>query len=99
MRDLWWTKWRWGRFSANLNSTNFSTLTLTLTYHSGLVQQPSSGRSTGSPTPRIKKRHYSASRKVAGSSFDEVEVPGILKKKPGGKVRPALRADNLAAIC
>jgi hypothetical protein len=26
-------------------------------------------------------------------------VPGILKKKPGGKGRPARRADNLAAIC
>jgi hypothetical protein len=25
-------------------------------------------------------------------------VPGILKKKPGGKVRQARRADNLAAI-
>jgi hypothetical protein len=41
--DLWWTKWRWGRFSpstsvspANLHSTNCSTVTLT--YHLGLVQ-------------------------------------------------------------
>jgi heme/copper-type cytochrome/quinol oxidase subunit 2 len=41
--DLWWTKWRWGRFSpstsvspANLHSTNCSTITLT--YHLGLVQ-------------------------------------------------------------
>jgi hypothetical protein len=25
-------------------------------------------------------------------------VPGILKKKPGGKGRPARRADNFAAI-
>jgi hypothetical protein len=43
MWDLWWTKWRWGRFSpitsifpANLYSTNFSTITIT--YHPGLVQ-------------------------------------------------------------
>jgi hypothetical protein len=41
--DLWWTKWRWGRFSpstsvspANLHSTNC--YTITLTYHLGLVQ-------------------------------------------------------------
>jgi hypothetical protein len=43
MWNLWWTKWRWGRFSpsssvslANLHSTNFSTITIT--YHMGLVQ-------------------------------------------------------------
>jgi hypothetical protein len=41
--DLWWTKWRWGRFSpstsvssANLHSNNCSTITLI--YHLGLVQ-------------------------------------------------------------
>jgi hypothetical protein len=43
MWDLWWTKWRWGRFSpstsvspANLHFTNFSTITII--YHLGLVQ-------------------------------------------------------------
>jgi hypothetical protein len=43
MWDLWWTKWRWGRFSpnalvspANLHSTN--SVTITITYHLGLVQ-------------------------------------------------------------
>jgi hypothetical protein len=43
MWDLWWTQWRWGRFSpstfvypANLHFTNFSTITLD--YHPGLVQ-------------------------------------------------------------
>jgi hypothetical protein len=65
--------------------------------------------------------HYAASRKVVGSSPDEVDFsiwpnpsgrngPGVdsasnrneyqesLKiKKPGGKVRPARRADNLDA--
>jgi hypothetical protein len=58
MWDLWWTKWRWGRFSPstsvstdNLYSTNFSTITIT--YHPGLV---SSGRSTQSPTAQIKKK-------------------------------------------
>jgi hypothetical protein len=42
MWDLWWAKWRWGRFSpralvspANLHSTNLS---ITITYHPGLVQ-------------------------------------------------------------
>jgi hypothetical protein len=42
MWDLWWAKWRWGRFSpntsvspANLHSTNF--FTVTITYHLGLV--------------------------------------------------------------
>jgi hypothetical protein len=43
MWDLWWTKWRWGRFSlstsvspANLHSTNCSTIILI--YHLGIVQ-------------------------------------------------------------
>jgi hypothetical protein len=51
MWDLWWTKWRWGRFSpstsvspAYLHSTNFSTITIT--YHLGLVHSASSGHST-----------------------------------------------------
>jgi hypothetical protein len=42
MWDLWWTKWRWGRFSpstsvspASLHSTNFSTIILI--YHLGFV--------------------------------------------------------------
>jgi hypothetical protein len=59
MSDFWWTKWPWGRFSlstsvspANLYSTNFSTITIT--YHPGLVQEVSSGRSTQSPNPQIK---------------------------------------------
>jgi hypothetical protein len=59
MWDLWWTKWRWGRFfpsnsvsPANLQSTSFSTITIT--YHPGLVQYASSGRSTQSPTALIK---------------------------------------------
>jgi hypothetical protein len=38
---------------ANLHSTIFSTNTIT--YHPGLVQQASSGRSTQSPTAQIKK--------------------------------------------
>jgi hypothetical protein len=63
MWDLWWTKWRWGRFSpstsvflANFYSINFSIITIT--YHLGLVQLASSGRSTNRLrlTPlRIKK--------------------------------------------
>jgi hypothetical protein len=43
MWDLWWTKWRWGRFSpntsvspANLHSINCSTVILI--YHLGFVQ-------------------------------------------------------------
>jgi hypothetical protein len=45
MWDLWWIKWRWGRFfpntsvsPANLYSAHFSTITITITYHPGLVQ-------------------------------------------------------------
>jgi hypothetical protein len=59
MWDLWWKKWRWDRFSpstsvspANLHSTNSSTIAIT--YHPGLVQEASSGRSTQSPTALIK---------------------------------------------
>jgi hypothetical protein len=54
--DLWWTKWRCGRFClstsvspANLHSTNCSTITLT--YHLGLVQEARSGRSTRDLVP------------------------------------------------
>jgi hypothetical protein len=45
MWHLWWTKWRWGRFSpstsvspANLYSTNFSTITII--YHLGWYNRP-----------------------------------------------------------
>jgi hypothetical protein len=50
MWDLWWIKWRWGRFSpctsislANLHSTNCYTITIIC--HLGLVQKANSGRS------------------------------------------------------
>jgi hypothetical protein len=63
MWDLWWTKWRCGNLSpsalvspANFHSTNFPTIAIT--YHLGLVQQANSGRSTQSPTARIKKKLY-----------------------------------------
>jgi hypothetical protein len=61
MWDLWWTKWRWGRFTpstsvspANLHFTNFSTITIT--YHPELVHYASGGHSTQSPTAQIKKK-------------------------------------------
>jgi hypothetical protein len=56
--DLWWTKWRWGRFSlstsvspANLHSTNC--FTVTLIYHLGLYSRPEVAAVPGdvSPTP------------------------------------------------
>jgi hypothetical protein len=59
--DLWWTKWRWSRFSpstsvspANLHSTNCSTITLI--YHLGLYNRPEVAAVPGdvSPTP-LKK--------------------------------------------
>jgi hypothetical protein len=60
-------KWRWGRFSprtsvspAYLHSTNFSTVTIT--YHPGLVQLDSSGRSTRSPAAQIKKKKKKLSK-------------------------------------
>jgi hypothetical protein len=64
MWDLWWTKWPWIKFSpstsvspANLHSTNFSTIAIT--YHPGLVQMASSGRSTQSPNAQIIKKRKS----------------------------------------
>jgi hypothetical protein len=57
--DLWWTKWRWGRFSpstsvsaANLHSSNCSTITLI--YHLGLYNRPEVAAVPGdvSPTPQ-----------------------------------------------
>jgi hypothetical protein len=46
-------------FPANLHCTNFSTITIT--YHPGLVQSASSGRSTQSPTAPIKKKRHELS--------------------------------------
>jgi hypothetical protein len=59
---LWWTKWRWGRFSpitsaspANLHSTNLSTITIT--YHPGLVQK-------ASKWPQYPKSHRTNTKKI-----------------------------------
>jgi hypothetical protein len=35
----------------------------------------------------------------SASNRNEYQESFLKKKKPGGKVRPARRADNLAAIC
>jgi hypothetical protein len=60
---LWWTKWRWGRFSAstsvspaNLHSTNCSSITLI--YHLGTYNRPEVAAVPGdvSPTPLKKKK-------------------------------------------
>jgi hypothetical protein len=40
---------------ANFHSTHFSTITIT--YHPGLVQYASNGRSTRSPAAQIKKKN------------------------------------------
>jgi hypothetical protein len=60
MWDLWWTKWLWDGFSpstsvslANLHSTNF--LTITITFHPGLIVA-NSGRSANSLTNSLKKK-------------------------------------------
>jgi hypothetical protein len=64
-------------------------------------------------------RHYATSRKVAGSSPDEVDFFNLpnpssrtmalestqrltemsTRNVPGGKGRPARKADNLTAVC
>jgi hypothetical protein len=56
MWDLWWTKWRWGRFSPSTSvyPANFYTITITITR--GRYSRPNSGRSTQSPTAQIKKK-------------------------------------------
>jgi hypothetical protein len=53
---------------------------------------------------RIWLRHHATSRKVAGSSPDEVDYfnlpnPSSRTTALGGKGRPAGTADNLTAIC
>jgi hypothetical protein len=55
MWDLWWTKWHWGRFSsstsvssANLHSTNFSTITIT--YHPHKLKKTKKQKSGQCPT-------------------------------------------------
>jgi hypothetical protein len=62
--DLWWTKWRWGRFSpstsvspANLHSTNYSTITLI--YHMGLYNRPEVAAVPGDVSPTPQKTNYS----------------------------------------
>jgi hypothetical protein len=52
MWDLWLTKWHWGRFSpsisvspANLNSTNYSTITIWSSYNRPVVASVPSGLS------------------------------------------------------
>jgi hypothetical protein len=44
MWDLWWAKWRWGKFSpstlvssANFHSTNFSKITITYNPGAGTI--------------------------------------------------------------
>jgi hypothetical protein len=70
--DLWWTKWRWGRFSpstsvsfANLHSTNFSTITVTVTvttwYNSPVVAAvPKVPLHTHTHTHTHTKLHFSS---------------------------------------
>jgi hypothetical protein len=45
MRDLWWAKWHWGKFSlsiyvsiANSHSIDCSTFIIIIVYHPELVQ-------------------------------------------------------------
>jgi hypothetical protein len=63
MWDLWWTKWRWGRFSlsasvspANLHSTNFSTITII--YHPGLVNRPVAAAIPKVPLHELKTKNF-----------------------------------------
>jgi hypothetical protein len=64
--DLWWTKWRWGRFSpstsvspANLHSTNFSIILITIGTIGHSVADVPRGPSLDSPsTMQIKKKRY-----------------------------------------
>jgi hypothetical protein len=66
MWDLWWTKWRWGRFSpstsvslASLQSTKFSIITITRDrYNKPVVTDVPSGPNMDStPTTGIKKKY------------------------------------------
>jgi hypothetical protein len=57
---------------ANLHSTNFSTITIT--YHPGLVQQASSGRSTKSPTALIKKKERARTRHFTWKDWQGAQV-------------------------
>jgi hypothetical protein len=61
MWDLWWTKWRWGRFypstsvfPVNLHSANFSTITLT--YHPGWYNRPLVAAVPKVPQNELKKK-------------------------------------------
>jgi hypothetical protein len=61
MWDLWWTKWRWGRFPpvtsvspANLHFTNFSTITNT--YHRGWYNRPVVAAVPEVPQHKLKEK-------------------------------------------
>jgi hypothetical protein len=67
--DLWWTKWRWGRFSpstsvspANFHSTNCSTFTLI--YHLGLYNRPEVAAVPGDVSPTPQKKYSRIQRRV-----------------------------------
>jgi hypothetical protein len=78
--DLWWTKWRWGRFSpsnsvslASLNSTNCSIITLI--YHLGLYNRPEVAAVPGDVSPTSPKKKVQMFPPCPHGS-DRVSTPG-----------------------
>jgi hypothetical protein len=84
--DLWWIKWRWGRFSpstsvspANLQSTNCSAITLT--YHLGLVQYARSGRSTRDLVPPTSNKKIIMPHGVATRTIKLFIIYAVITSK------------------
>jgi hypothetical protein len=77
MWDLWWTKWRWGRLSpstsvssANLHSTNFSTITITITQ--GWYNMPVVAAVPKVPPHKLKKKQTKKSAVRSSQSWAQI---------------------------
>jgi hypothetical protein len=81
--DLWWTKWRWDRFSpstsdspANLQSTIFSTITIT--YHLGLVVFKNWYSGEWSPIGSTRHCGHQWPIVPASDVYDDREIGGMI---------------------
>jgi hypothetical protein len=83
--DLWWPKWRWGKFSpstsvspASLHSTKFSITTITRGSDNRptVADVPSGPSMDSTPTMRIKKNYYGNYSKLSNCNLRKrIQVP------------------------
>jgi hypothetical protein len=92
--DLWWTKWRWGRFPpstsvspANLHSINCSTVTLI--YHLGLYNRPAVAAVPGDISPAPQKKNFADNRRPLGrySSLADYKPRSLVFRVSGTELK------------